>query len=61
MEVAGDGRAVGPLRRPGPLTAEADAVVAGGIFIVFMLNCSGTSKTKVDNVIIVFHSISALN
>lgn len=26
-------------------------------FIVFMLNCGGTSETKVDNVIIVFHFV----
>ncbi len=33
------------------------ATYGGRDFIVFMLNCGGTSETKVDNVIIVFHSI----
>ncbi len=33
------------------------ATYGGRDFIVFMLNCSGTSETKVDKVIIVFYSI----
>lgn len=57
-----DGSVVSLLSRPEPSTAKANAVVRCHIlaerdFIMFMLNCAGTSETKVDNVIIVFHSV----
>lgn len=62
MDVGRDGRVASLLSRPERSTAKANAVVHCHIlaerdFIVLMLNCAGTSETKVDNVIIVFHSV----